>query len=98
MSPVGWTQVRSMEVAIGEAVRPVGEGGGATRIFNCYSNRIILNNSLIQLTPSPLYPWLQVQVKLPGVLLHSALGSQLSVLVLHSLSSIIIDKILDTYT
>ncbi len=29
MSPVGWTQVRSMEVAIGEAVRSVGEGGGA---------------------------------------------------------------------
>ncbi len=31
MSPVGWTQVRLMEVAIGEAVRPVGMGGGATR-------------------------------------------------------------------
>ncbi len=30
MSPVGWTQVRSMEVVIGEAVRLVEDGGRAT--------------------------------------------------------------------
>ena len=35
-------------------------------------------------TPSPVYPWLQVQVKLPGVLVQAALVSQLSVLVEHS--------------
>ena len=39
----------------------------------------------IQLTPFPVYPWLQVQVKLPGVLVQLALVSQLSVLSVHSL-------------
>ena len=38
----------------------------------------------LQLTPFPLYPWLQAQVKLPIVLVHIALESQLSVLIVHS--------------
>ena len=32
-----------------------------------------------QVTPSPEYPWLQAQVKFPGLLVHVALESQLSV-------------------
>ena len=39
-----------------------------------------------QITPFPLYPWLQAQVKLPGMLVQVALESQLSV-TSHSLSS-----------
>ena len=39
------------------------------------------------MTPFPVYPWLQVQVKLPGVLVQLALVSQLSVLAVHSLMS-----------
>jgi hypothetical protein len=35
-------------------------------------------------TPFPVYPWLQAQVKLPGVLAQTALVSQLSVPVAHS--------------
>ena len=31
------------------------------------------------MTPFPVYPWLHVQVKLPGVLVHVALESQLLV-------------------
>jgi hypothetical protein len=37
-----------------------------------------------QLTPSPVYPTLHMQVKLPGVFMHIALASQLSELSLHS--------------
>ena len=50
-----------------------------------------MGNSPVQFTPSPLYPWLQVQVKLPGVLVHSALASQLLPPVLHSSISNITD-------
>ena len=32
-----------------------------------------------QVVPFPVYPWLHVQVKLPGVLVHVALESQLLV-------------------
>ncbi len=38
---------------------------------------IIIGTSPVQLIPSPLYPWLQVQMELPGALVHSALASQL---------------------
>ncbi len=57
---------------------------------NKHYNNIIMNltkNSPVQLTPSPLYPWLQVHVKLPAVLVHSALASQLLPPVLHSSTS-----------
>ena len=37
--------------------------------------------------PSPLYPWLQEQVKLPILLVHAALGGQLSVPVAYSSTS-----------
>ena len=43
-----------------------------------------MNGSPKQDTPSPLYPWLQAQVKLPGMLAQAALGEQLSVPVAHS--------------
>ena len=39
------------------------------------------------MTPSPVYPWLQVQVKLPGVLAQAALVAQLASPVSHSLIS-----------
>ena len=32
-----------------------------------------------QVVPFPVYPWLHVQVRLPGVLVHVALESQLLV-------------------
>ena len=35
-----------------------------------------------QVVPFPMYPWLHVQVKLPGVLVQLALESQLLVVVL----------------
>ena len=38
----------------------------------------------LHLSPLPVYPWLQVQVKLPGVLVQAALVSQLSLSVVHS--------------
>ena len=36
----------------------------------------------MQVVPSPVYPWLHVQVKFPGLLIHRAFGSQLLVLLL----------------
>ena len=40
-----------------------------------------------QVVPFPVYPWLHVQVKLPGVLVHVALESQLLVVELaHSMA------------
>ena len=47
-----------------------------------------LSNSLVQLCPSPEYPSLHVQVYDPGVLLQTALTSQLSVLIAHSSISV----------
>jgi len=41
----------------------------------------------VQVTPSPLYPRLQAQVKLPGVFVQDAVVAQLSVFVAHSSSS-----------
>ena len=41
----------------------------------------------VHVIPFPLKPELQVHVKLPGVLVHAALESQLSVNVEHSLTS-----------
>ena len=41
----------------------------------------------MHVTPSPVYPWLQVQVKPPGVLVQAALVSQLSASAAHSLIS-----------
>ena len=38
----------------------------------------------MHVTPSPVYPWLQVQVKPPGVLVQAALTSQLSAPIAHS--------------
>ena len=38
----------------------------------------------VHITPFPVYPWLQVQVKLPGVLVQAALVWQLTVSSLHS--------------
>ena len=35
-----------------------------------------------QVTPFPVYPWLHVQMKLPGVLVHVAFESQLLVVTL----------------
>ena len=37
-----------------------------------------------QVAPFPAYPWLHVQVKLPGMLVHIALESQLLVVPIHS--------------
>ena len=36
----------------------------------------------MQVVPFPVYPWLHVQVKYPGVLVHIALESQLLVVAL----------------
>ena len=36
----------------------------------------------VQVVPFPVYPWLHVQMKLPGVLVQLALESQLSVVTL----------------
>ena len=44
----------------------------------------------MHVTPFPAYPWLQVQVKLPGVFVHIALVLQLSIPAEHS-------SISDTY-
>jgi len=41
-----------------------------------------------QVIPSPEYPVLQAQVKLPGVLVQAALVSHVSVIAVHSSSSI----------
>ena len=41
----------------------------------------------MQVTPSPLYPALQAQVKLPSVLVQTAFGLQLCVPEVHSLMS-----------
>ena len=42
----------------------------------------------MHVTPSPVYPWIQVQVKLPGVLVQAALVWQLlASSVAHSLIS-----------
>ena len=38
----------------------------------------------MHVTPSPVYPWLQLQAKLPGPLVQVALVSQLSATVAHS--------------
>ena len=55
-------------------------------------------HSPAQVVPFPLYPWLQAQVKLPGVLVQVALVSQLSVPSLHSLLSNIVNSyIIATY-
>ena len=40
-----------------------------------------------QVIPFPVYPWLHVQMKLPGVLVHVASESQLLVALAHSLLS-----------
>ena len=45
------------------------------------------------MVPFPVYPWLHVQVKLPGVLVHIALESQLVVPSSHSLMSEVSIKI-----
>ncbi|XXY03810.1 hypothetical protein WMF26_33155 [Sorangium sp. So ce185] len=42
----------------------------------------------VQVTPSPSYPALQAQVKEPGVLVHAAFASQLSVPRAHSFTSV----------
>ena len=43
-----------------------------------------LHNLPVHVTPLPVYPWLQAQVKVPGVLVHAALVAQLSVPNVHS--------------
>ena len=47
-----------------------------------------LHHLPMHISPFPVYPWLQVQVKPPGVLVQAALRSQLSVSVLHSSISV----------
>ena len=51
---------------------------------------MICNSSPGQVTPSPVYPVLHPQVKLPTVLAQAAVGvaAQLSVPVVHSLMSV----------
>ena len=44
--------------------------------------------------PFPVYPWLHVQVKLPGVLVHIALESQLLVVELAHSSILSVSKIM----
>ena len=44
-----------------------------------------------QVVPFPMYPWLHVQVKLPGVLVHVALESQVVALAHSSISDIMYD-------
>ena len=56
--------------------------------YTCMQMSIFLP---LQLTPSPVNPGLQAQVKFPTVLVQTALVSQLSVPVAHSLMSIIAD-------
>ena len=46
----------------------------------------------MQTTPLPVYPWLHVQVKLPGVLVHVALESQLLVVALAHSSILSVSK------
>jgi hypothetical protein len=41
-------------------------------------------DSPVHMTPSPVYPWLQAQVKLRRVLVQAAFSLQLSILVAHS--------------
>ena len=65
-------------------------------IIDCISNRsrlinvsdmhmhIILTLSPLHEAPFPLYPWLQVQMKLPAVLLQAALVWHLAAPVVHS--------------
>ena len=42
-------------------------------------SELILGTYIPSQVPFPVYPWLHVQVKLPGVLVHVALESQLFV-------------------
>ena len=53
-------------------------GRGETRVG--YYRKRTIEHLPIHVTPSPVYPWLQVQVKPPGVLVQAAL-------VLHLLSA-----------
>ena len=89
-SPGGCVQVRAMEVEAGVAVSPVGEEGGmaADRETVTHGLNGLHLHSPAQDTPSPLYPWLQAQLKLPGLLVQAALGEQLSAPVAHSSMSV----------
>ena len=82
-SPGGCVQVRSMVVAVTKpASRPTGKEGRMTREW-IGANAVYVRNSNhtfhlpMHMTPSPVYPWLQVQVKPPGVLVQAALVLQL---------------------
>ena len=82
-SPGGCVQVRSMVVLVsegdrrlaGEEARMTGEWISANAVHVYYSNHAC--HLPMHVTPSPVYPWLQVQVKPPGVLVQAALVSQL---------------------
>ena len=92
-SPGGCVQVRSMVVLVSEEdCRLVGVEGtmtgewiSAKAVHIYYSNHAC--HLPMHVTPSPVYPWLQVQVKPPGVLVQAALVLQLSASVTHSLIS-----------
>ena len=64
-------------------------GARMAHLAHSYQLYRCIATSPVQVTPSPLYPWLQAQMKLPIVLLHVALESQLFVPTTHSLTSII---------
>ena len=82
-SPEGCVQVRSMVVAVTKpATRPTGVEGrmtgewiSAKAVHVYYINHAF--HLPMHMTPSPVYPWLQVQVKPPGVLVQAALVLQL---------------------
>ena len=68
--------------------------------YLCISHYIMIEWELIldtnsyipsQVVPFPVYPWLHVQVKLPGVLVHVALESQLLVVALAHISMALMD-------